>query len=208
MHRRKGLSYFKKMMPEFWTLRQVNREARRVVLQGRQVVHSRLVGAFGFIDWERDILHSGLPPAFQGNIQRIGFDLWHDVGSDFFYPAGIEISDFPYITLADLPALRSVYFTLDSMNYHFWVQESGSRYIHKELMEGPPPPCACSYALASTVTVMPLVRGDVAVCQRLLRRLDRFRNEQEHRIRQMCGRPIDCKIIVPNGGEVRLPHLR
>ncbi|KAI0113534.1 hypothetical protein GGR51DRAFT_17024 [Nemania sp. FL0031] len=110
---------FMRMMPEFWCLRQVNREARQVVLRGRQAVRS----TFGsvFVDWEHDVFVATLefpgafacqftrlisPLPFHRNIRWLHLSLWF-LRLDMDREESIRQK--LHNTIADMPALRGLY---------------------------------------------------------------------------------------------------
>ncbi|KAH8162485.1 hypothetical protein CIB48_g5756 [Xylaria polymorpha] len=114
-------------MEEFWSLRQVSREARQAVLRGRQIVRDLrclprgtpgyfvpgyIVKVLCFPAWDRDlfILLDGLDigPMVEPNIQHFGCPLWcEEVGDILGLKVGDPDPDYVlHDIVAKLPALR------------------------------------------------------------------------------------------------------
>ncbi|RYC54562.1 hypothetical protein CHU98_g11647 [Xylaria longipes] len=131
---------------EFWSLRQVNREARRAVLRGRQAVydceighHHRKAAAVMFVNWNLDLallsptMSDGFNlnslPTWRVNLQHFACRL-HNDELDGKFSLAMSGRASPIKLVANMPSLRCVYFLVDRVpipeywgEYKFSIEE-------------------------------------------------------------------------------------
>ncbi|KAI0451902.1 hypothetical protein F5B21DRAFT_361319 [Xylaria acuta] len=203
---------------EFWSLRQVNREARQAVMRGRQIVREYRclprgtrrsnVKVLCFPAWDRDlfVLNDciGPDPMIEPHVQYLGCPLMFFRNPNTEYRS-FAISHFSagYVlheVVAKLPALRCIYFIMTHDNY-MTGEDDPPRFpdsregIQMRARDGD----AYGHLPVSLETLklyFAKYTDNSEWRPELMRRLNRFRNEWQVCMFMACGRKIDCKVVV------------
>ncbi|KAJ8125270.1 hypothetical protein O1611_g8372 [Lasiodiplodia mahajangana] len=192
---------YKETMPEFWSLRQVNRETRRVVLRGRQGVRLRYGSIF--VDWERDAFaitrsstvytRPGIPPNGYRNFRWLVLSLWDSLD----IPTDGSLHDM----IANMPALRGLYLIVyrEALRCFLPPLRIVSGYLRDELGSYG----RMCYASASVETVLPLLSKDwlchelrVKACEEFLQHVNRAKDNMQSFVSTASGRTIECKTVI------------
>ncbi|KAF2968652.1 hypothetical protein GQX73_g4940 [Xylaria multiplex] len=207
---------------EFWSLLQVNREARQAVLRGRQAVFDlslgvRVPGRLNFIDWGRDLfiwrgLGNGVyrgpaikQPVFAYKIRHLALPCRY--AQESLNKPGEMSTEFSEEELARMPAVRCLYLIIDSESFK---SDPRKRDINRNDTFGTydeyasirgtrfPP----RHVPAAVETVIPYTAKSLdgptslAWCQDFLQCLTRFQDEMAESVSRLCGRTINCEALV------------
>ncbi|KAI0441016.1 hypothetical protein F4803DRAFT_525048 [Xylaria telfairii] len=203
-------------MREFWSLRQVNREARQAVLRGRQIVRDlrclprgtrgQIVKVLCFPAWDRDlfILLDGMriDPLVESNIQYFGCPLWCESVGDIlgFGTSDPHPDDILHNIIAKLPSLRCFYFIMTTHDGRTEEDEpprfpDSPEGIQMRARDGN----AYGHLSVSPETLklyFARYADNTEWYPEYVRQINRFENEWQVLMFMTCGRRIGCKVVV------------